>query len=229
MSESPEEKYNRLQREIQRAILHDYPNPERRGCPADEVVERFARNPGSIRIEDELDETSNWYHVTHCSPCYATYLEAREAASVRAIDAEPVTRRAIIATSVMTAAAVSAGWFFLHSSSRVQTVELDLDANAAYRGEAGSNQKQSRLEIPRGRLRLTLRLPQGRAAGLYSVQIRNARSDDLIFATTAASSFEHGFQIVRFDVHLRVSSGPYTLAVRNDHRDVWRYYSVSIT
>lgn len=38
MNESLEEKYCRLQSEIQRAILRNYPNRERRGCPGDAVL-----------------------------------------------------------------------------------------------------------------------------------------------------------------------------------------------
>ena len=31
--ESPEDKYERLQRRLQEEILSKYPNPERKGCP----------------------------------------------------------------------------------------------------------------------------------------------------------------------------------------------------
>jgi hypothetical protein len=79
MKESPDEKYFRLQSEIQRAILRNYPNPERRGCPGDAVVRYLAANPDSIKIEDETDEHGAWYHITHCSPCYARFVELRNA------------------------------------------------------------------------------------------------------------------------------------------------------
>lgn len=79
MTESPEEKYRRLQSEIQRAILRSYPNPERQGCPGDAAVRNLAANPVSIKVEDETDEHGAWYHITHCSPCYASFLELREA------------------------------------------------------------------------------------------------------------------------------------------------------
>ena len=79
MSESTEEKYRRLQREIQGAILRNYPNPNRQGCPGDATVRSLAANPDSIKAEDEADEQGAWYHITHCSPCYANFLELREA------------------------------------------------------------------------------------------------------------------------------------------------------
>ena len=77
MNESPEEKYCRLQSEIQRGILQGYPNPERRGCPGDVAVRNLATNPDSITNEDEANEQGAWYHITHCSPCYASFLELR--------------------------------------------------------------------------------------------------------------------------------------------------------
>ena len=79
MNESTEEKYRRLQREIQGAILRNYPNPDRQGCPGDATVRNLAANPDSIKAQDEAHEQGAWYHITHCSPCYAAFLELRDA------------------------------------------------------------------------------------------------------------------------------------------------------
>lgn len=79
MNDSPEQKYGRLQGEIQRAILQSYPNPHRQGCPAEATIRSFATNPDSIKAEDETDEHGEWHHITHCSPCYASFLELRNA------------------------------------------------------------------------------------------------------------------------------------------------------
>ena len=81
MDETPEQKYARLQREIQNAILSEYPNPERRGCPGRTVVESFAKNPDQITVEEDRNPDSKWYHITHCSPCYAEFLELRDGLS----------------------------------------------------------------------------------------------------------------------------------------------------
>ena len=79
MNESLEEKYCRLQSEIQRAILRNYPNVERRGCPGDAVLRNLATNPDSIKAEDEANVDGAWHHITHCSPCYLIFLELRNA------------------------------------------------------------------------------------------------------------------------------------------------------
>jgi hypothetical protein len=71
--ETPEQKWNRLQSEVQAGIMTGYPNPERRGCPNREAIDGLARR--SADFDDTIEEDPQWRHVTHCSPCYAEYLE----------------------------------------------------------------------------------------------------------------------------------------------------------
>jgi hypothetical protein len=227
MSETPEQKYSRLQTEIQRAILQSYPNPDRRGCPGDAAVQRLASNPDQITVADEKNENSVWYHVTHCSPCYASFLEVRNAECVEARDRQQITRRVVVAAAI-TAIAGATGWLVISRGNRFRNVELDLDTNSTFRGENDGGQQQSKLELPNGRLHVTVKLPKGSANGLYSVELRNATTDQSVFAKVVPSSLEQGFQKLRFDLYLHVNPGMYTVGFRNDHRDVWRYYSVSV-
>ena len=74
MNDSTEDKYRRLQSEIQAAILRDFPNPERRGCPDRSIIEGLAKHPQAISTQDDVDESSYCHHITHCSPCYASFL-----------------------------------------------------------------------------------------------------------------------------------------------------------
>ena len=71
MAETPREKYERLQKAIQEKILNDYPNPDRVGCPGDEVVREVA-------FREELTKDPVWEHITHCSPCYRAFLQFKE-------------------------------------------------------------------------------------------------------------------------------------------------------
>jgi hypothetical protein len=73
--ESPEQKWNRLQREYQTAVQASYPNPERHGCPGTDVLRGLALR--STRFED-LEEDEQWKHVIHCAPCYREFLYLRE-------------------------------------------------------------------------------------------------------------------------------------------------------
>jgi len=74
--ETPEQKWNRLQREYQKGVQGSYPNPERRGCPETDILQNLAER--SARHED-IEEDQQWKHVIHCAPCYQEYLNLREA------------------------------------------------------------------------------------------------------------------------------------------------------
>lgn len=63
--------------------MQSYPNPHRQGCPDDATICNFARNPGNIKAEHETDKQGTWYHITHCSPCYASFLKLRNAGRER--------------------------------------------------------------------------------------------------------------------------------------------------
>ena len=73
--ESPEQKWDRLQREYQTAVQASYPNPERHGCAGAEVLTELAAR--SARHED-IEEDEQWKHVIHCAPCYREFLDHRE-------------------------------------------------------------------------------------------------------------------------------------------------------
>ena len=73
--ESPEQKWDRLQREYQTAVQASYPNPERHGCAGNDVLRDLAAR--SARHED-IEEDEQWKHVIHCAPCYQEYLDSRD-------------------------------------------------------------------------------------------------------------------------------------------------------
>jgi hypothetical protein len=71
MTETPREKYERLRKAVQEAILTDYPNLDRVGCPVASVVREVASR-------EELTKDAVWEHITHCSPCYRLFLKFKE-------------------------------------------------------------------------------------------------------------------------------------------------------
>ena len=71
--ESPEQKWQRLQREYQTAVQAACPNPERHGCPGTDVLGDLAAR--SARFED-IEEDEEWKHVIHCAPCYREFLDS---------------------------------------------------------------------------------------------------------------------------------------------------------
>jgi hypothetical protein len=73
--ESPQQNWDRLQRQYQRAVKDSYPNPKRQGCPGTDALQELASR--SARHED-IEEDEQWRHVIHCAPCYQEYLDSRE-------------------------------------------------------------------------------------------------------------------------------------------------------
>jgi hypothetical protein len=71
--ETPEQKWKRVQAQVQDGVLNAYPNPDRRGCPDGAGILALATR--SAQFDDTIEDDPQWKHVTHCSPCYAQYLE----------------------------------------------------------------------------------------------------------------------------------------------------------
>lgn len=71
--ETPDDKWNRLQCQVQGGIANSYPNPERKGCPNQDGLIELAKR--SADFDDSIEDDPEWHHVTHCSPCYGQYLE----------------------------------------------------------------------------------------------------------------------------------------------------------
>lgn len=72
-TETPSEKWDRLQGQVQAGILTGYPNPERIGCPGREIMMGLVMR--SAKLDNSIEDDPQWQHVTHCSPCYSLYLE----------------------------------------------------------------------------------------------------------------------------------------------------------
>jgi hypothetical protein len=75
MPETPEQKWNRVQKKLQDSVLKSYPNPNREGCPGDNAIMGLAKRAADFAA---LNGEDDWEHVTHCSPCYKEYLDARD-------------------------------------------------------------------------------------------------------------------------------------------------------
>ena len=62
-----------LVRRSKDVCLHDYPNPDRVGCPSDEAIESLANEDLDLRRQDELIS-----HIVTCSPCFQKHVACRE-------------------------------------------------------------------------------------------------------------------------------------------------------
>jgi len=71
--EKPDEKWDRVQKQVQEGILNGYPNRERSGCLSGEALLSVAER--CAKFDETVEDDPRWQHVSHCSPCYSHYLE----------------------------------------------------------------------------------------------------------------------------------------------------------
>jgi hypothetical protein len=74
MSRISEQHWIRLQREYQRAVSAEYPNPERKDCPGSEALRDLAER---MVLREDLQKDLRWKHAIQCGPCYEEYLALR--------------------------------------------------------------------------------------------------------------------------------------------------------
>jgi hypothetical protein len=230
---------------LQQAILRNYPNPERRGCPGSAALR--------IAAERRLPhEDPQWEHVTHCSPCYQEFLELRNA-----VLEHHRTRRRIgslaIAAGVVVIAVISA---FLVVRTREQprspapaarqsapgkppagpasppkVITAVLNFESETRGAEGDPSKADDLQrLPRGPVALAIYLPIGSEPGQYQVRLLRSRSDTKPLASFAGTGeLQDGLTILRITADLsEFKPGTYTFAIRRQGES-WRYRRVVIS
>jgi len=223
MAESPEERFNRIRDAVQQSILRSYPNPNREGCPGDAVVREVA-------ARKELTEDALWEHVTHCSPCYAAFLEFKERFRTEArAERSRTTRRAVVVGGSAAVACVLAGVVW-ERKYRVHVVEIDLEAQANYRSAGQMEESRPpRIVLPNGRVSLRLALGRNSEAGLYLIQLWGDLNSPPLLASRAQTFSGDGRQRLQAEFDIRLNAGDYTLGVRNDHREAWRYFPVTVS
>src|SRR3954454_19667614 len=106
MDETPEQKYKRMADPVQQSILRNYPNPNREGCPGEAAVREVAS-----RTEVQKDEL--WRHITHCSPCYAEFLQYRDEQPQESASHVPSRRRFLVAASLAVATFGGVSYLYL--------------------------------------------------------------------------------------------------------------------
>ena len=59
--------------ELRKVARHAFPNPERKGCPCDEVLRKLAFELSTFALDDPLID-----HVATCSPCLNVVWQFRQ-------------------------------------------------------------------------------------------------------------------------------------------------------
>jgi hypothetical protein len=229
--DSADQIFEELQDIVQQAILREFPNPERKGCPGPAVLRELANRPRPTR-------DAPWEHVTHCSPCYREFLDLRTQVKTRR-DAEHrrlVRRRVVVSGSVVVVAGLAVGGYeVIHRAGSTpnqttgpyQSASLDLKDRSVARSVEGQNTKAQALVLPAKRLDLTVLLPIGSEPGRYDVQLLKS-IDQPLLKTSGEATVEHGVTALRAKLDLSGQpSGSFLLGLRQPPSD-WTYYPVTV-
>lgn len=235
-NESAAQRFNRIQQTVQEAVLRDYPNPERQGCPGNEVLKRLAF-PDVPQTEDPA-----WYHVTHCSPCYSEFLAFRDDRKKQKRRMR-YQRRAVLAA----AALVLLGVWVVFRWTRVErpqqkarsevtqvakltplAVYLDAETIETRRARA-STEDQTHYRLPLGDLDLKIHLPAWVSPGPYQIQLQGEPGKSPLASSEGIASSEDNAVFLRTRINLTgLKKGSYYLAFRTAGSE-WTILPVELT
>src|ERR1700722_5169911 len=203
----------RVRKELQESALREFPNPERIGCPDPETLGGMSRRIIQM-TQDQL------HHVTHCSPCFQTFLTIRQEMRQRRL-----VRFRIAA--VACAAAIVFGIFIYRTGAFRSTppiqvagvttpATLDLRPLTENRGleQGRPNTPKPPLILPRKHLRLTLYFPVGADEGQYALQLLDSQLRTLLKQHLTATLQDHVVTAVAELDLSSLSPGLHTLAIR---------------
>jgi hypothetical protein len=201
----------RVRKELQAAALREFPNPERIGCPEPGVLDDMSRR------KMEMTQ-AQLHHITHCSPCFQTFLSIRE--EIRRRRAVRF-RIAAAAGAAVIAVGVFVYWAAVRSTaprelaSPTTSATLDLRLLSENRGADASraNEATPALILPRKHLHMTLYLPAGAGEGQYTLQLLDGQRRTLLKQSLSASLHNH---VVTASAELDLRSfspGLHTLAI----------------
>jgi len=189
-----------------------YPNPDRVGCPGPEFLKRLAER------KMDLHEAEKWLlHLGSCSPCFIEYTAFQKQAARRK------TLELVLASAALVLVIGLAGWLWKGHSFRgkpniarampYQKVTVDLRNRIVFRGEQPSSANSGPIQLPRGRLELTILLPKRNGPGSYGLQVSTELEKPLI-STTGMAVTQNGITVlnVKLDVS-KLSPAGYVLAI----------------
>jgi hypothetical protein len=179
----------RVRKELQAAALREFPNPERIGCPEPGVLDDMSRR------KMEMTQ-AQLHHITHCSPCFQTFLSIREEIRRRRtvrIRIAAAAGAAVIAVGLFVYWAVVRSTAPRELASPTTSATLDLRLLSENRGADSSRASEAKpaLILPRKHLRLTLYFPAGADEGQYTLQLLDAQRRTLLKQSLSASLQNH--------------------------------------
>ncbi len=228
--DSAHEVFERLQDIVQQAILREFPNPKRKGCPGTEALRELANRPRPTR-------DAAWEHVTHCSPCYREFLDLREQVKRRLEQQhrQVVRRRGVLGgiAVALVGGGIAAYELFERREPSPEELgpylpaSLDLRDASITRGAGGQTGAAKPHVLPAKRLNWTILLPIGSEPGRYDIEwLKDI--DKPLLSTSGNASVENGITVLRVRLDLsRQTPGSYLIGLRQPPSD-WTFYPVAI-
>ena len=183
---------------FEEAFLNEYPNPDRIGCPGDEILRGLASRKLPINHPARM-------HIGQCSPCWREF---------RSFQAEiKRTKRwrligGIAALALILLLGPSLYWFEGQRKSD-PIIALDLRSIDPTRG---NDQQHLRVHLPPRVFRLVVTLPFGLSGGVYELQLRDSK-DFVAAKVRGAATIADGdtrLKVDRMDLS-NISKGDYVL------------------
>lgn len=193
---------NRLIKAGQRVLLEGgYPNPDRVGCPGVEALKALAERKADLRQSEQAV-----LHIGGCSPCSIEYTALQKQATRRK------TVELVLASAALLILSALGGWAW-KTHMPYQKVTVDLRNRLILRGDQVPTANSGPIELPRGRLDLTLLLPSSSAPGDYDVVVSTELEKPLVSTTGVAVN---GTGVTTLNVKLstaKLGPGTYLLAI----------------
>ena len=179
----------RVRKELQASALREFPNPERVGCPDPAVLDAMSRR--TIEMTQ-----AQLHHITHCSPCFQTFLVDPRGDSEEASRPIPNRRRGLRRRNCCGSDYLYGGRPFHVPSpdSRPRhSGTLDLRPLSEYRGTDSGRATEAKptLILPRKNLHLTLYFPVGADEGQYTLQLLDGQLHTLLKQHLTATLQNH--------------------------------------
>ena len=219
---------------FRKSFQHDFPNPQRIGCPGGEVLKALAwrrrlDNPEAVVT-----------HIGKCSPCFQEHrVFLQQYKSRQWFYRLAAVAVLIVGVGLWVSWRVMSGRGMLvpepppivktppepiptfpspvppsaqeQKPVEVQVVVLDLRKRGITRG--GNNNQEGDLDLPKGRLKLSIYLPIGSNEGDYEVRISGRKNKVLTAKGKAAMQGHRNVLTVEADTSA-FEAGRYSLAIR---------------
>lgn len=197
-----------------------FPNPNREGCPSQDLIESLARDNSKLAQHQEFI-----LHMSRCSPCYNDFARYRKAA-------QREKRVKALAAAAVIVIICLASWFVVrsrhHTAGTYTAVVLDLRNRLVLRGvpEAREHAQQP-LMLLRGVDDVSLYLPTGSRTGTYDLAVFQEPGTPLVTATGDATT-EGSLTVLKAKLNLsKVNPGHYLLGIRPPGVE-WSYYPLVV-